>query len=137
MQKRTVSLCCAALIGIASVPSLAAISEAEAERLGGPELTPVGAERAGNADGTIPPWEGGVSEYPAGYSVGDRLLDPYADDQPLFTITAENVDDYADKLSPGQVAMFRRYPDTYRMRIFPTRRSARLPDTEYPRVKES
>ncbi|MEO1081624.1 MAG: DUF1329 domain-containing protein [Pseudomonadota bacterium] len=137
MQKRTVSLCCAALIGIASIPSLAAISEAEAERLGGPELTPVGAERAGNADGTIPPWEGGVSEYPAGYSVGDRLLDPYADDEPLFTITAENVDDYADKLSPGQVAMFRRYPDTYRMRIFPTRRSARLPDTEYPRVKES
>jgi hypothetical protein len=57
--------------------------------------------------------------------VGERLVDPFPDDKPLFTITADNVDEHADKLSPGQVAMFKRYPDTYRMRIFPTRRSAR------------
>ena len=32
--------------------------------------------------------------------------------------------------------MFKRYPDTYRMRIFPTRRSANLPDIEYERIRE-
>ena len=117
-------------------PVFADISPSEAERLGGPELTPVGAERSANADGTIPEWTGGITDLPAGYSVGDRLIDPFPDDEPLFTITAENVDEYADKLSPGQLAMFKRYPDTYRMRIFPTRRSANLPDIEYERIRE-
>jgi len=41
---------------LVSTASLAAISAEEAARLGGPELTPMGAERAGNADGTIPEW---------------------------------------------------------------------------------
>ena len=126
--------CLATAVASASPPLLAKISEEEAARLGGPELTPVGAERAGNAEGTIPPWEGGLQELPEGYSVGDRLVDPYPEDEPLFVITADNVDEHADKLTPGQIAMFERYPETYRMRIFPTRRSARLPDSEYPIV---
>jgi hypothetical protein len=137
MTRTLLSLSLCAVLGAAVLPAAAKISEAEAERLGGPELTPVGAERAGNADGTIPAWDGGITELPDGYTPGDRLVDPYPDDEPLFTITAANVDEYADKLSPGQVAMFKRYPDTFRMRIFPTRRSARLPDSEYPLVKES
>ena len=137
MVTKLLPVCLAAALGVGAMPALAKVSQAEADRLGGPELTPIGAERAGNAEGTIPPWEGGITALPAGYSVGDRLVDPYPDDKPLFTITADNVDQYADKLSPGQIAMFRRYPDTFRMRVFPTRRSGRLPDTEYPRVKES
>jgi hypothetical protein len=132
----TAALVATALAGLPAL-SVAKISEQEAARLGGPELTPIGAERAGNADGSIPAWEGGLRELPAGYTVGDRLVDPYPEDSPLFTITADNVGDYADKLSPGQIAMFKRYPDTYRMRVFPTRRSARLPDKEYALIKES
>jgi hypothetical protein len=127
---------CGAALSLSSLPALSAISQAEADRLGGEELTPLGAERAGNADGTIPPWTGGIKELPAGYSVGDRLVDPYPEDEPLFTITADNVDQYADKLSPGQIAMFKRYPDTFRMRIFPTRRSANLPESEYDLIKK-
>ncbi len=137
MQKRLLSLCLVAALGGLSTQASAKISQAEADRLDGPELTPLGAERAGNAAGTIPPWEGGITELPAGYNVGDRLVDPFPDDEPLFTITAENAQEYADQLSPGQLAMFERYPDTYRMPVYPTRRSARLPDTEYPLIKEA
>jgi hypothetical protein len=71
----------------------------------------------------------------AGVRGGRASRRPFPDDKPLFTITADNVDEHADKLSPGQIAMFKRYPDTYRMRIFPTRRSARHPEAEYEATK--
>ena len=35
------------------------------------------------------------------------LADPFASEKPLFTITAANLDQYKDKLSDGQVAMFK------------------------------
>lgn len=114
----------------------AKISAEEAARLGGDELTAVGAERAGNADGTIPPYTGGIEALPAGYTEGERLVDPFADDKPIFTITAQNYKEYEDKLSPGQVALFQRYPETFRMPVYPTRRSARLPANELALVKE-
>ncbi len=91
------------------------------------DLTPMGSERAGNAEGTIPEWTGGITEPPAGYSPGDHHPDPFADDQPVFRITASNYQDHADKLSVGQKAMFERYPDTYFMDVYPTRRSASFP----------
>jgi hypothetical protein len=138
MQK--VTGCKAALIALGScllaAPALAKISAEEAARLGGEELTPVGAERAGNADGSIPAWTGGLKELPAGYSPGDRLVDPFADDKPLYTITAANADQYAELLSPGQIALLKRYPDTFSMPVYPSRRSALLPDEEYALIKE-
>jgi hypothetical protein len=137
MTTKLPKLCLFTLLAVASAAPQAKIAPAEAERLGGAELTPVGAERAGNAEGTIPAWDGGLRELPAGYSPGQRLVDPYATDKPLFEITAANVAEHADKLSPGQVAMFKRYPDSYRMRVFPSRRSARLPDAEYGLIKTS
>ena len=88
------------------------------------DLTPVGAERAGNAAGTIPAWTGGITEPPAGYTVGDHHPDPFADDEVLFRIDASNYQQYADQLGVGQKAMFERYPDTYYMNVYPTRRSA-------------
>jgi len=136
MWKRTLSVagaCCALLL---AAPAMAKITPEQAARLGGDELTPVGAERAGNAEGTIPPWTGGIKSFPEGYEPGDRLVDPFADDAALFTISAQNVEQYADKLSPGQMAMFERYPDTYRMPVYPTRRSAFLPDSEYELIQE-
>ncbi|MEM7612459.1 MAG: DUF1329 domain-containing protein [Pseudomonadota bacterium] len=115
--------------------ALAEISPEQAARLGGDELTPIGAQRAGNADGTIPPWTGGIETLPAGYTTGDPLIDPFADDTPLFTITAENAEQYADKLTPGQLALLRRYPDTFRMPVYQTRRSAAFPQSVYDEVK--
>lgn len=136
MYKTLIAACLTSLLGSGSRLALAKISPEDAARLGGDELTPIGAERAGNADGSIPPWEGGITELPAGYTVGERLVDPFAADEVLFTITAANVDQYADKLSPGQVALFKRYPGTSQMPVYPTRRSANLPDSEYELIKE-
>ena len=67
-------------------PAQAELTADEVARLGA-DLTPVGAEKAGNADGTIPAWEGGITKPPAGYKPGDHHPDPYAGDKVLFTIT--------------------------------------------------
>ncbi len=109
-------------------PAAATVSDEEAKQLG-TTLTPFGAEKAGNKDGTIPPYAGGVTTPPAGYVNGSGVLpDPFVADKPLFTITAKNVDQYADKLSAASVALFKKYPD-YRMDVYPTRRSAAFPKT--------
>ena len=111
----------------------AAVSADEAARLG-KDLTPMGAEKAGNADGTIPAWDGGITTPPAGYEKGMHHPDPYAADKVLFTITAENVSQYADKLTVGQQAMLKAYP-SYKMNIYPTHRSAAMPQRIYDATK--
>ena len=113
-----------AALGLMSQGALAELTQAQADSLGGDELTPMGAERAGNAAGTIPAWTGGITELPAGYVEGQPLVDPFPGDQPQFTITAANFEQYQDKLSPGQVALLQRYPDTFRMPVYESRRSA-------------
>ena len=95
-----------------------------------PALTPLGAEKAGNADKTIPPWTGGITAPPKGYKKGDHHPDPYPEDKILFTISSANATDYKDKLSPGQVALMEKYP-TFKMNVYPTRRSASLPQRIY------
>jgi hypothetical protein len=111
---------------------------AELAKLGleGTELTPAGAIRAGNAEGTIPAWKNEPIKPPAGWTPGTYHADPFAADQVLLTITAQNYQQYADKLSPGQVAMFKTYPD-YFMNIYPTRRSAVLPEYIYKAAMEN
>jgi hypothetical protein len=120
----------AALLLFTAGTGHANVSADEAAKLGN-ELTPLGAIRGANADGTIPAWEGGITAPPPGYRIDKQPLDPYGDDQVLFTITADNLEQYKDNLSVGQIAMFRRYPKTWRMRIFPTRRSAAYPQRIY------
>ncbi len=115
--------------------ALAAVSSQQAARLGGPELTPIGAERAGNQDGSIPPWSGGIEPPVAGFKQGVHHADPYADDPVLFTINASNVDDYADKLSPGQQALLRQYPHSWYLNVYRTRRSAAYPAFVYDAIK--
>jgi hypothetical protein len=117
--------------------AMAAVSAAEAERLGGPELTPVGAERAGNAEGTIPAWTGGIQQAVDAYRPGNRHPDPFAEDTPLFTITADNQHLYADHLSEGQQALLEKYPESWRMPIYPSRRSAAYPDHVYAAFKRN
>lgn len=110
--------------------AMAAVSVKEADRLKG-ELTPLGAERAGN-NGDIPPWRGGLSLPPVGYNKsGQHHIDPYAKDKPLFVITAANMKQYAEYLTPGQQALFKVYPDTFKMPVYKTRRTAAAPEWVY------
>lgn len=93
-----------------------------------PKLTAWGAEMAGNAAGTIPPYTGGVENPPkVDYATGIRP-DPFKDDKVLFWIDAKNMTEYADKLSPGTQEMLRKYP-TFRIAVYPTRRSVSYPDS--------
>lgn len=108
---------------------VAAISAEQAARLG-KDLTPIGAEKAGNADGSIPAWTGGITTPPAGYSPGQHYVDPYADDPVKFTISRDNLAQYRDHLTPGQVALMEKYPD-YRMNVYATHRSASYPQRIY------
>src|SRR5262249_40370393 len=112
-------------------PSAALVSAPEAQALKS-RLTPVGAERAGNADGTIPAWTGGVTSAP-GYVAGAVRADPFSADKPLFSITARNYRDYADKLPEGAKALFAKQAD-YRMDIYPSHRSAAAPDWVYENI---
>lgn len=108
----------------------AAVSETEAARLG-KDLTPLGAIKAANKDGTIPAWDGGITTPPAGFKTGDHHPDPFAADQPLYTITAQNKDQYKDKLTAGHMAMLDTYPDSFKLNVYPTHRSASLPQRIY------
>lgn len=113
------------------VPSAwAAVSVQEADKLKS-TLTPLGGERAGNGS-DIPPWRGGLSLPPVGYSKpGQYHIDPFSKDKPLFVITAANMEQYAEHLTEGQKALFRTYPNSFAMPIYQTRRTAAAPDWVY------
>ncbi|MAS24875.1 MAG: outer membrane lipoprotein-sorting protein [Oceanospirillaceae bacterium] len=90
----------------------------------GKTLTPVGAEMAGNAAGTIPSWNGGLAKT-------DEFKNPFPEDKPKFVITGANYKEYAANLTDGQKAMFAKYPDTYKMPVYETRRTSAYPQFIY------
>ena len=128
-MKIKISLISAALTVICATATQAAVSPDEAAKLK-TTLTPMGAERAGNADGSIPAWTGGYTKAPANYKQGDPRPDPFADEKPLFSISAANMDQYADNLAEGVKGLMKKYPD-YRIDIYPTHRSAAAPQWFY------
>ena len=121
-----------ALLG-AAAPASAGLSAAEIARLGA-DLTPIGAEKAGNKDGTIPAWTGGLCAPPAGWTAAQGYTDPFAGDKVLFTITKANAAQYKDKLAPGVLAMLNKY-DNFKMNVYPTHRTACYPQEVYDNVK--
>lgn len=120
-----------AVVAGLSMPAVAKVSADEAAKLG-KELTPMGAEAAGNAAGTIPAWDGGLpqKEMPRGSN-------PFADDKPLYTITAKNADQYKDLLTEGHRQLFRTFPSSYKMVVYPTRRSASYPQWFYDATRKN
>lgn len=132
---------------------MATATPEEAARLG-KALTPVGAIKAGNAEGSIPEWMGEslFTEEQKALTRNDletwRTEDPKKFEDliydelrrrepelgnvidPVFTITRENFEQYADKLTVGHKAMFEQY-ETYKMKIHPTMRSAFFPKEIY------
>ena len=114
---------------------MAAVPAAEADKLG-KSLTPMGAEMAGNADGSIPSWKPLAKNAGTVDSKG-FLSNPFASEQPLFTITASNVDKYKEKLAPGQYAMFKRYPETFKMPVYTSHRGATVPPEVFASIKRN
>ncbi|MBC9248826.1 outer membrane lipoprotein-sorting protein [Pseudomonas alcaligenes] len=135
-MKTTSKLITALTLSLLASSVLAAVSADEVAKLGS-SLTPIGAEKAGNAAGTIPAWDGGLPTNAAAVDANGFLGDPFPNEQPQFTITAQNLDQYKDKLSEGQIALFKRYPETYKMPVFVTHRTANLPPDIEARIKVS
>src|SRR5258705_9617802 len=123
-MKFTKILCALGALSVAGGASSAPSGE-EIQQLG-KTRTAWGAETAGNKDGTIPEYTGGVKDPPKVDYYSGTLPDPFAADAIQFSIDAKNVDKYSDKLSAGTVAMLKKYP-TFRVNVYPTHRSASYP----------
>ncbi len=124
----------AVLAGLVTIPAYAKLTNEEVARLG-KDLTPLGGEVAGNKDGTIPKYTGGLTTPPACFKPGIEYCDPFAGDKPKFTITAANVNQYKDHLPAGALAMFQKYP-TFKMPVYETRRTAAVPRDVAETVKK-
>ncbi|MDI3258113.1 MAG: DUF1329 domain-containing protein [Sinobacteraceae bacterium] len=127
-MKKAFWFLCAAVLGLSAQQAAAKVSPEEASHLG-KDLTPIGAEKAGSKDGVIPAWTGGIPKH--GALSGEYPNQPTVDgDKPLFTITHDNYQQYADKLTAGHKELLRRFAD-YKMIVYPTRRTVSFPDFIY------
>ncbi len=119
-------------LAMATGTAYAKVSSQEATKLGG-ELTPMGAQQAANAAGTIPAYTGGLKP--------DASADPYsniyANEKPLFVINKGNLAQYKDNLTAGQLAMFEKFPETYTMPIYQTHRTASYPQNILDKAKKN
>lgn len=117
-------------------PAGAGVPEEQAARLAR-DLTPLGAERAGNADGSIPAWDGGLTTVPAGVDyIGGHYADPFAGDAVVLTIDKGNMAAHEAALTPGQRAMIETYPG-YKLNIYPSHRSCALPESIYEATRQN
>ncbi|MGH6628411.1 MAG: DUF1329 domain-containing protein, partial [Burkholderiales bacterium] len=121
-----------AAFALAASASYAKAPPEEADKLKNGTLTPSGADPNANADNSIPKWEGGLRTPPAGYKgPPERFPNVFPDDKPLFTITKENMEQYKDKLSVAHIALFNKYPKTYKMYVYESTRTFANPDFVY------
>lgn len=118
-------------VALALTPFLNAYAGVTAEDVArlGSTLTPVGAEPAGNKDGSIPKWSGSTDKPLAGWKYGKNRKDywKYKEEKSVFTIDASNVEKYKEHLTAGQIEMLSQVKG-YEMRVFPTHRDCSYPD---------
>jgi hypothetical protein len=139
MMKLTAAASCALVICAwgASLPAAAKVSPDKARELDTPKYTCMGAERAGSDSGVaeytgkyLGTWPGQSKKH--GFEPG-----PYKDEKPLFTITAQNMAQYADRLTEGQKALLKKYPQAYKMNVYPSHRDFRFQDWVCDTVKKN
>src|SRR6188508_3229468 len=119
MIKKALLPCLSMLAGMMiGGPGAAAVSASDAAKLGA-ELTPLGGEKAGNP----------------GFKPGQHYADPYASDKPLYTVTAGNMGQYANKLTEGHKKLLQTYKSSFKMIVYPTHRSAAYPQRIYDATK--
>ena len=129
MRKKIINVLALTLL---TSSAYAKVSTQQASQLG-KELTAIGAQSSANKSGTIPAYTGGLAQN----INSDPYTNIYANEAPLFVISKKNLSQYKDNLTPGQIAMFERYPDTYKMPIYPTHRSASLPKKIKEKAKKN
>jgi hypothetical protein len=91
-------------------------------------LTPFGGERAGNADGSIPAWTGGLVSAPLPPNA-DVKVHLFEDEQPLYTVDASNMAQYTDFLTPATQYQIQKFGMT--VPVYQTHRTAAAPQYVY------
>jgi len=135
-MKKFTSTASLLILSLVANSALAKVTPEKANQLGD-TLTPIGAEKAGNASGTIPKWTGGLhSKNSTSSDDSGRPTNPFKDDKVLFEITNKNLAQYENNLSAGQLAMFKKYAE-YKMPIYKTRRTAAYSDDMYAKIKNN
>ena len=143
MSKKIAWVGAAAALMLAVSPGLhAKVSAEEAARLGN-SLTPLGAQKAGNGKDPstglgIPDWNGGLTkaDIPKTYTkAGQHHPDPFASDKVIFTINAQNLSKYADKVPGGVQELIKTYPDTFKLNVYQSRRTTSAPEFVYKNTK--
>jgi hypothetical protein len=125
----SIALASGAVLAFGSHSAFAKVGADEAAKLG-QDLTCFGAEKAANKDGMIPAYTGKQHGAPSNVKYagpGNFWPDPYADEKPLFVITAQNMEQYAERLSEGQKALFKKYPETFKMPVYQSHRDWAFP----------
>ncbi|WP_256659501.1 DUF1329 domain-containing protein [Pseudomonas sp. H9] len=122
-------------IALLAACSLVQAKDTDISKLG-TTLNPMGGEMAANADGTIPAWTGGMKPGAAPIEANGNYVNPFANEKPLYTITKDNLEQHKAFLSAGQQAMFSRFPD-YKMNVYPTHRTARIPQKYLDQSREN
>jgi hypothetical protein len=94
-------------------------------------LTPFGGERAGNADGSIPPWTGGLVAPPLGPNdPQDAPL--FQDEEMLYKVDSSSMAQYSDLLSDGVKSLITK--SGFWMKVYPTHRTHALPQFVYDNI---
>jgi hypothetical protein len=112
---------------------LAKVPAAEAAKLG-QELTPIGAEKGANKDGSIPAWSPAPQK---GKLSGEYASNPAIEaEKPLYTITQATAGQYGDKLSGGHKYLLKTH-GTYKMNVYKSHREAAFPEFIYKATAEN
>src|SRR5690554_8157969 len=114
----------AGLMGAGLVQAAVTAEQAEALKT---TLTPLGGERAGNADGSIPEWVPNPSIQVSNDKVGDIPVRAFADEKPLMQITVENMDQYSEHHSDATQALLRKLTQSFRVDVYTTHRTGIAP----------
>ncbi|MEH6635942.1 MAG: DUF1329 domain-containing protein [Halioglobus sp.] len=126
----------ALVLSILSTVTMAKMSSEDVARLG-KDLNPMGGIKAGSDDGLLPEWTGATVGRPEGLQwdgPGTPYPSPWPDEKPLFVITAQNMEQYRSRLSPGQIAMFKTYGETFRIPVYTGHRDFAYYQAYYDKV---
>lgn len=116
----------ASIMALLAQHAIAAVTPEEAKQLG-TSLTEFGAEKAGNADGSIPAYTGGVEKVPGFDPKSGHYVNPFVSDKVLYSVDSKNMAQYETMLTEGTKAFMKLHPD-FRIDVYPSRRSMRYTD---------
>lgn len=97
------------------------------------DISLIGANPAASKDGLVPAWQGGIKQHER---TNGHHTNVYEKDSPIFIIDSTNYRPHKDRLSSGLIAMLERYPETFRIPVYPSHRSASYPDWFYDAMRK-